>query len=60
LETPLTFGAKNWVVYIVFEGDVVAAVLVRTEDSPRLRPKDAPGDRVRDSHASWLAAFAQN
>ena len=32
LESPLTFGAKNWVVYFVFENGVVAAVLVRTND----------------------------
>ena len=57
VETPLTFGAKNWVVYIVFESDVVAAVLVRIEDTPRLRPNAAPGDRVRDVSAHWLAGF---
>ncbi len=57
VESPLTFGARNWVVYLVFENDVVAAVLVRTEDSRRQKPKGSPQDRVRDGHMSWLADF---
>ena len=60
VESPLTFGAKNWVVYFVFEEDVVAAVLVRTADWRRQRPIESPQDRVWDAHASWLAEFVQN
>jgi hypothetical protein len=58
VESPLTFGARNWVVYFVFEDDVVVAVLVRTADTPHLKPKGSPQDRVRDARASWLARFA--
>jgi hypothetical protein len=57
VKTPLTFGAQNWVVYIVFEENVVAAVLVRTVDTQLQRPKGSPPDRVRDAHKSWLAQF---
>ena len=60
VESPLTFGARNWVVYFVFEDAVVAAVLVRTEDSPQQKPIGSPQDRVRDARAPWLAVFAQN
>jgi hypothetical protein len=60
VRSPLTFGARNWVVYLVFEDDVVAAVLVRTEDWQRLRPIGSPQDRVRDSRAAWLPQFARN
>jgi hypothetical protein len=57
VKTPLTFGAQNWVVYIVFEQDVVVAVLVRTTDSRFRRPTGSPQDRIRDARATWLAAF---
>jgi hypothetical protein len=60
VESHLTFGARNWVVYFVFEDDVVIAALVRTEDWRRLRPIGSPRDRVRDARASWLAEFARN
>jgi hypothetical protein len=60
VESPLTFGAKNWVVFIVFEDDIAAAVLVRTEDTPRLRPDEAPHDRIQDVRAPWLAGFTQD
>jgi hypothetical protein len=58
VESPLTFGAKNWVVFFVFENDVVAAVLVRTSDTRRLKPHGAPQDRIHGT-PSWLAAFRQ-
>jgi hypothetical protein len=60
VESPLTFGAKNWVVFIVFEDEVVAAVLVRTQDTRRLRPDEAPPDRVQDVRAPWMAEFTQD
>jgi hypothetical protein len=60
VSSPLTFGARHWVVYFVFENDVVAAMLVRTEDWRRQKPKGSPQDRVRDARAPWLAEFAQN
>ena len=58
IQSPLTFGARNWVVYFVFEDDVVVAALVRTEDWRRQKPIGSPQDRVRDARASWLAGFA--
>jgi hypothetical protein len=58
VESPLTFGAGNWVVWILFDGDVVAAVLVRTPDSNRFRPEAAPQDRVDDPKRPQLAGFA--
>jgi hypothetical protein len=57
VSTPLTFGAKNWVAYFVFEEDVVAAVLVRTEDTRYDRPEGSPEDRVRDARKPWLVQF---
>ena len=60
IESPLTFGARNWVVYFVFEDDVVVAALVRTEDWRRQKPIGSPQDRVQDARAAWLAGFAQN
>jgi hypothetical protein len=59
IQSPLIFGARNWVVYFVFEDDVVAAALVRTEDWRHQRPIGSPQDRLRDARASWLAEFAQ-
>ena len=43
---PLEFGAQNWVLYIEFGADRVTAVRVRTEDSDRSRPSEAPEDKV--------------
>ena len=57
VESPLTFGAKNWVISLVFENDVVAAVLVRTEDSPTEKPRGSPQDRLTEPRAPWLARF---
>jgi hypothetical protein len=57
VETAVTIGAKNWAVFIVFENDMVAAVLVRTEDSPRTKPDEAPQDRVQNVREPWLAEF---
>ena len=57
VSTPVTFGAKNWVVYFLFEGEIVAAVLVRTEDTRYDRPQGSPEDRVRDVRAPWLREF---
>jgi len=58
IESPLTFGARNWVVYLVFEDEVIAAVLVRTADSPRIRSTGAPQDRSVDARRPWLAEFS--
>jgi hypothetical protein len=57
VESPLTVGAKNWVVFIAFDADVVAGVFVRTNDTRRLKPQEAPEDRVHDVRGEWLAEF---
>jgi uncharacterized protein (TIGR02145 family) len=43
---PFEFGAQNWVLLIEFKGGHVSAVRVRTEDSDRYRPAEAPADKV--------------
>jgi hypothetical protein len=44
-ESPLEFGAKNWVLLVECEEDRVLAVRVRTADSVQEHPKDAPPDK---------------
>lgn len=46
VETPIEFGAKNWVLYIEFKDSRVAALRVRTADSKNEHPKSAPPDKV--------------
>jgi hypothetical protein len=58
VESPLRFGASNWIVWVLFDRDTVAAVLVRTEDTNRFRPETAPQDRVDDPSRPVLAGFA--
>ena len=59
LESPLTFGASNHIVYVVFDQDVVSAVLVRTVDTATLRPPEAPQDRVADPTLNVLKNFTR-
>ena len=51
LGTPIEFGARNWIVYLAFENDLLTEIKIRTEDSIFRHPKDAPPDIVylRDS-----------
>ena len=58
VQSPVTFGAKNWVVWIVFDVDAVAGVLVRALDTCREWPDGAPQDRVDDPSRPQLAGFA--
>jgi hypothetical protein len=44
VETPIQFGAKNWVLYIELRGSRVIALRIRTADNKNIRPKDAPPD----------------
>jgi hypothetical protein len=44
---PYEFGAQNWVLLIEFENDRVSALRVRTEDSLKYHPAEAPGDKER-------------
>lgn len=46
VRTPWEFGAVNWVLWIEFSGDTVAALRVRIEDSKKVRPEGAPLDVV--------------
>ena len=57
LVTPVELGATNWVLYCVFEQDKVVAVLVRTANSRRFRPPDAPNDKLRVPAPSWIEDF---
>lgn len=57
LQSPVTFGAGNWVVYILFDNGNVDAVLVRTMDTKTDHPPDAPPDRVSHPHNPLLPEF---
>lgn len=47
VETPYTFGAENWVVYITLDSnDRVCAIRIRTADSVNAIPSGATPDRV--------------
>ncbi len=48
-ETPLEFGAKNWILMLEFQQGVLVAAKVRTPDSASYHPPDAPPDLVADS-----------
>ena len=45
VETPLEFGAGNWLLLIELRGSKVVALRVRTEDSTQRRPEAAPPDK---------------
>jgi len=47
VETPLIFGAKNWVLLFEARESRITAIRVRTPDSYVIRPPDAPVDVVR-------------
>jgi hypothetical protein len=44
-DTPLEFGATNWIVWIVVREGKVAAVRFRTPDSLKFKPPGSPVDR---------------
>ena len=45
VETPVEFGAKNWVLYMEVTDSRVVALRVRTADSVKERPVGAPPDK---------------
>ena len=45
--TPLELGAHNWILLIDYQGERVAAVAVRTDDTHRHAPKGAPADKTQ-------------
>jgi len=58
LDSPVTDGAGNWVVYILFDDDdAVAAVLVRTLDRKTEHPAKAPPDRLASPQHILLKEF---
>jgi hypothetical protein len=44
-DTPLEFGATNWVVWLVVKQGQVTAVRFRTADSLKFKPPGSPADR---------------
>ena len=50
VETPIRFGAKNWIMYADIDGSEIRAVRIRTADSNKDHPKEAPPDNVLASH----------
>src|SRR6266481_5484835 len=45
VETPIEFGAKNWVLYMEVNDSRVIALRVRTADSVKEHPVGAPPDK---------------
>jgi hypothetical protein len=44
VETPIEFGATNWVLYVSFNNSTVSGLRVRSADSKNSHPKGAPAD----------------
>lgn len=49
-------GANDWVLYLVFEGQLTKGVLVRTA-SKTTHPAGAPEDRIADKEKAWVKQF---
>lgn len=45
IETPLEFGASNWILIIDFYDNKITSLRIRTEDSVLNKPHDAPPDK---------------
>jgi len=45
IKTPLEFGARNWILYLIFKDDVVTSLFIRTSDDKSVRPEGAPNDK---------------
>ena len=43
-DTPIEFGAKNWILMLEFQQGVLVEVKIRTPDSVAYHPPDAPPD----------------
>jgi hypothetical protein len=46
IETPLEFGARNWILYVELSNSKVVEFRVRTIDSMNDHPKEAPPDWI--------------
>ena len=44
-QTPIQWGAANWVMWLEFSGGRLAAVRIRYHDSRAVKPKHAPPDK---------------
>ena len=49
VETPIRFGAKNWIMYADINGSKILAVRIRTMDSDKDHPEEAPADVAFDA-----------
>ena len=57
-ELPREFRKTNWVLLVLFEGDEVGGIGVRTASSLKNMPADAPPDRVRSgTKQRWQARY---
>jgi len=45
VETPIEFGATNWVLYLDFNDSTIVEVRVRTADNENAHPREAPADK---------------
>jgi hypothetical protein len=45
IETPMEFGATNWVLYLEMSDSRVIGLRLRTSDSQAIHPKGAPPDK---------------
>ena len=46
VDTPIEFGAKNWILMLKFQQGVLVDARIRTPDSAPYHPPDAPPDLV--------------
>jgi len=46
VQTPLEWGARNWVLWLELSDGTVSAVRIRVHDSRELKPHGAPPDRT--------------
>ena len=45
IQTPVTIGAKNWILFILFNNDAVSCLRFGSSDEPKIRPVSAPANR---------------
>ena len=60
VETPLEFGARNWILHLLFANGKLVGIGVRTEDSDKSRPPRAPLDKIADRYAEvWHRRYVK-
>jgi hypothetical protein len=55
-ETPLQWGAMNWVMWVDFSDGTVSAVRMRLLDDDERRPSEAPSDKREESASNGSRA----